>query len=54
MKEESDDIDFWEKPVEELDGVEVHSILSFLEDEDMADDQFYPEKAPEGLRKRLS
>lgn len=53
MKEGSEDIDFWEKPVEELDGDEVHSILSFLEDEDMADDQFYPEKAPAELLKRL-
>jgi hypothetical protein len=34
MKEESDDIDFWEKPVGDLDGDEVHLILSFL----MADD----------------
>ena len=53
MKEGSEDMDFWEKSVEELDGDEVHSILSFLEDKDMADDQFYPEKAPAELRKRL-
>ncbi|MDF1853580.1 MAG: hypothetical protein P1U85_22280 [Verrucomicrobiales bacterium] len=53
MKEESEDIDFWEKPVVELDGDEIHFIVSFLEDEDGMDDSFYPDKAPEGLRKRL-